>query len=117
MGADKYDSAVAYLTKHPDKIKDTWADPYDREGGCLFTFVCPDPDNKDTRNNYGCLTQIRNVYLPYVAFTEELTEAIRADDRIPQNCGDILVDSLPVFAEWQRKIDQVRAEKGLPRDT
>lgn len=58
----------------------------------------------------GCLTQIRNHPKMYKAVVngeadEELTTSIAADTRIPKVVEAITVDSLEVFAEWQRKID------------
>jgi len=94
--ADKYDEAVKYLTAHPWKIADAWEHHRRALGGCLFEyagtpFVC------------GCLTQVRDGIKR--AETESLTERIRADERIPTSPNAITVESLSVFAEWQRIID------------
>jgi hypothetical protein len=35
-----------------------------------------------------------------------LTKAIRADARIPEGPQWITVNDLPVFAEWQRRLDK-----------
>jgi hypothetical protein len=43
----------------------------------------------------------------YQAPTEELNAAIVADGRIPLTGEDITIDHLPIFAGWQRRIDQV----------
>ena len=105
MTADKYDRAIEYLTAHPEKIPYAWvnapvhedeADPDIRgveDMRCLFAA---------TAAGYGCLTQIR---CGSIGPTPEITAAIRADDRIPTNENEITVEDLPVFAEWQRRID------------
>lgn len=102
---DKYDEAVEYLTQNPTKILDAWHHPHSQTGGCLFVhagrrFIC------------GCLTQIRKGI--YDAETPALTAAIRADGRIPVDVAEITVASLPVFTEWQRRLDKElnRAEVG-----
>ena len=99
--ADVYDEAVAHLTEHPDEIYESWGD-YSGLGGLLFMDAARDDYD---RNDMlcGCLTQIRCGI--FRAQTNELTEAIRADERIPSNGGDITVEHLPLFAEWQRRID------------
>ena len=38
--------------------------------------------------------------------TPELTKAIRKDPRIPKLPKNITVADLPVFAEWQRRLDK-----------
>ena len=102
---DKYDRAIEYLTAHPEKIPYAWAnapvhedeaDPDIRkveDMRCLFAA---------TAEGRGCLTQIRcGLWGP----TPEITWGIRADHRIPYDESKITVEDLPVFAEWQRRID------------
>lgn len=36
----------------------------------------------------------------------ELTHAIRSDDRIPENAREITLEHLPVFKEWQERLDK-----------
>lgn len=110
---DKYDEAVEYLTKHPGEIHDAWVMAHGgHAAGCLFAFVMPadaDEDEISWKRDVacGCLTQIRAACgSDTVAWTRELTEAIVADRRIPQNPDYITVADLPVFAEWQRRIDR-----------
>lgn len=99
---DKYDEQIAYLTEHPEKIYDSW-------GSCdgLFEYASTDrsvrrrPDGKVC----GCLTMIRMID-HYHAYTDDLTERIRADERIPDDPDRITVAHLPVFAEWQRILDK-----------
>jgi len=93
---DKYDEAVEYLTAHPGEIRDTWRYPFDSRAGCLFNYAAP---------GCGCLTQIARMSSDGVPHRDDLTEAIRADSRIPRRSIDITVESLPVFAEWQRRLD------------
>jgi len=115
---DKYDDAIEYLTTNPDKIFETWAEPQRRKGGCLFSAVTPSGriwEERDDGQTCGCLTQIRgrdeNTNERLVAWTTELTTAIRADDRLPNSECGITVENLPVFAEWQRKIDLILERK------
>lgn len=105
---DKYERAIEYLTEHPEEIYMSWGSAPVRGSKaevrgvlnqrCLFAATGPD---------CGCLTQVRTTDVDFAmrAPTLELTEAIRADRRIPSGEEDITVDDLPVFAEWQRKID------------
>jgi len=101
---DKYDKAIDYLTENPDQIWNSWNEPHSYPQGCLFMYVSK---TEHTANNIGCLTTIRrNDGFGKVACTPELTEAIRADERIPKGARDIKVEDLPVFAEWQRRLDK-----------
>lgn len=94
---DKYDKEIAELTANPNEIYMHWvcASP-------LFQFA--------TRRSLGsligcgCLTQVRS--LAFEAETPELTASVRADKRIPKYAQDISVEDLPVFAEWQRRLDK-----------
>lgn len=103
MKKDRYDAAIEYLTDAPEEIIDAWSNPTTHPAGCLFSYA----SNSETAEEAfcGCLTQIRNSFA-FSAPTAELTEAIRADKRIPYNEEDIKVRNLPVFAEWQRRLDK-----------
>lgn len=90
---DKYDKQIAYLTEHPEKIFLYWVG-----GKGLFAFAGPISDP-----TIGCLTMIRGS--GDVALTPELTKAIQSDERIPYGEEGITIESLPVFAEWQRRLD------------
>lgn len=103
---DKYDDAIEYLRAHPDEIRRAWFGGYHdvpiHPGACLFAAA------GSYRSGCSCLTIIRDelsIDGGARAATPELTEAIRADERIPKNPSHICVEHLPVFAEWQRKID------------
>lgn len=100
---DKYDEAIQYLKNHPEEVSTAWGDPTDHPAGCLFNYAGPE------YSLVGCLTQVKNGYLQ--ASTPSLTKRIRADKRIPRNSLDITIDILPVFAEWQRKLDKYKFRK------
>ena len=105
---DRYDQEVERLSAVADAAFDShlwrsWSD-----AGPLFGFVSPSPEDPTIQIDgapCGCLTQVRGGCNP--ACTSALTEAIRADKRIPTEVGDIRRGHLPVFAEWQRKIDSI----------
>ncbi len=90
---DKYSEAITYLRKHPCKIDDAWQHPWSANGGCLFVYC-----------GGGCLTQIKCG--DDESYSSVLTKRIRADKRIPLSKHAITISSLPVFAEWQRKLDK-----------
>lgn len=106
---DKYDRAVAYLRDHPGHIHMAWnsATCYEslREPGWQLFTVCSDRDDDDL---FGCLTQVR---AGKNAVTYKLTEAIRADLRLPASVHGITVKTLPLFARWQRRIDKELGRK------
>jgi len=130
---DVYDEAIEYLTAHPEDIYDAWASPgaYEGRGGELFGFVAPQWDDshysvKD-RNGVrvgtcGCLQQIREAKgegfdgtsgHAVMSYWNRLWDAIASDRRIPSDASDITVEDLPVFAEWQREIDEKRKQDGF----
>ena len=112
--ADKYDEAVAFLTENPDLIIDAWErDSLEGENArhqCLFDYVIPSQHGTYRRSDNqlcGCLTQIKGeCAVGGVAWTDDLTDAIQEDDRIPEHQTKVTVEDLPVFAEWQRRIDK-----------
>lgn len=99
--SDKYEDAIAYLTEHPNEIEDAWGNPSWHVAGCLFV-QCGSFSAGGTR--CGCLTQVRRGMYP--AANTKLTNEIRADERIPLDGHEITVEHLPVFAEWQRRLDR-----------
>jgi hypothetical protein len=101
--SDKYDLAIEFLTQNPDKIWDAWNHPAVNEGGDLFMYA---------HRSTGCLTQIRRDPETYSGTISQSAE-ILADERIPKFPADITVESLPVFAEWQRRLD---TELGVDRN-
>lgn len=88
MEKDIYDKAVEYLTAFPECIHDSW-----NNWGPLFRSVSDD----------GCLTQIRD---GRHRETSGIVQEIQMDERIPKKARDIKPEHLPVFAEWQRRIDE-----------
>jgi hypothetical protein len=106
---DKYDEAIAYLTEHPDEIEEAWMDgsiyPPDEDdkkkinpGACLLRML---------KSTGMCLTMMKNSKNrsgdPYLL---ALVVEVNADDRIPDEDVKITVESLPAFAEWQRRFDR-----------
>ena len=100
---DKYDVAVEYLMgcngNFDREVREAWGHPQSHRAGCLFQMV-----RKEYEHGIGCLTMVKNGM--FKASTEELTLAIRADERIPEALLDIRKEHLPLFVEWQREIDQ-----------
>lgn len=95
-----------------DYLKELWNKPYvlDDDGwpmGCLFRHLdermacwnCSD-ENRDV----GCLTQIKGC-IDKRALSEELTERIRKDNRIPEHEREMSLETLEAFAEYQREVD------------
>ncbi len=105
---DRYDQEVAYLTAHPEKIRDAWfmlESWFMLQGDRKRHSPLFDPIGRDrTVNACGCITEIRNC--SKVAETYELTELIRSDERLPWNAATIHVRHLPMFAELQRLADK-----------
>ena len=92
---DKYSKAIEYLTQHPEQIIDAWRSPRTHDAGCLFDFVHLD----------ACLSMMR--FSPHAYTDSPWHTEIIADERIPSLAHEITVEDLPVFAEWQRKINEM----------
>jgi len=109
---DKYDEAVEYLRENPRTIIKNWSSPKSKEslGGCLFAYA--DKTGQGIQGS-GCLTMLRgrNKSNYKVPGRPDLTQEIQNDDRLPESADDITLSHLPVFAEWQRRLD-----KELQRD-
>lgn len=116
---DKYDEAVEYLRQNPAEIQEAWTQTWEHKAGCLFRPVAKShapeghcwPKRSIDAERCGCLTTIRGQTgggfgYAIVAETDELTQAIIADGRIPKSVDEITVDNLEVFAEWNRRIDK-----------
>lgn len=102
---DKYDEQIAELTANPGLIEAHWS-----KGIGLFQFASP--YGKGYALDCGCLTMIRSSCKRYVIDTDgnhldDLSDEIRRDTRIPTDPDDITPAHLPVFAEWQRKLDKL----------
>lgn len=105
---DCYDAAIAYLQDHPGEIHEAWNHPCFHPAGCLFRYV---HNRERVKCCAGCLTQIRAGGGVVAAGRDglgdpKLTREIRADERIPKSPHAITLDDLPVFAEWNRRLDQ-----------
>lgn len=111
---DTYEQEVQRLADYSwNQLDEAWI-----KATPLFKFCNEDGDIPD---ECGCLTQVRCGMRP--AATPELTEAIRADERIPRNTEQIYINGwnrknrdervelLRVFAEWQRRIDKEIRDK------
>lgn len=123
---DCYDRAVAILTRHPELILFAWrsaphAFPHEANRHtiklaeychCLFNYATSSRTMGGCGS--GCLTQIREHELFPYAETPSLTKAIYRDMRLPSDWRDITVDTLPVFAGWQRRLDIALDRKPLP---
>lgn len=96
---DVYDAEVERLMANPGDIPRSW-----RHFEPLFEFCIPrGVPSSHNGKCYGCLTMVRGG--SGVAWTDELTAAIVADERLPRCDEDIRPEHLTVFAEWQRKLD------------
>lgn len=107
---DAYDKAIEYLSNNQSEILDIWDDPKSHFAGVLFQAATPDGAGQSNSVDYfGDICEIKSGLAS--AWTEELTEEIVDDHRIPEifashnNLPRITVEHLPLFAEWQRKID------------
>jgi hypothetical protein len=102
---DRYMLHARALSTRPQDILGEWGD-----GVALFRIV-------DSSGRCGCLTQIRSWGTDYAASREprirELCMEVARDARIPAYPEDITVEHLPVFVEWQRRLD---AELGEDRN-
>ena len=110
MKTDKYQEAVEYLTANPSEIQDMWMSAHSHVYGCLFNFVMPNKEDFSNIAECGCLTHIRQGNVLFAIGKNnkrdiKLTNAIRSDNRLPNLSGKISSDHLPIFAEWQRRID------------
>lgn len=105
---DIYDKEVKRLSKNPDEIYCAWtygpghSPLFDAASSKRYTSV----------NSCGCLIQVK---MGFRASSKRLTEAIRADARIPEDVTEIKPEHLPVFAEWQRKLDKMFKSRPKPK--
>lgn len=120
---DKYELEIDRLIKagalHEDLGRvchEQWSinDEGTDAGSPLFSYCTPHrgPDDNPDGHRCGCLTQIRDQdngseERVYSAWTDELTERIIADERLPKHPWEITSrEQLEVFAEYQREMDQ-----------
>jgi len=129
---DKYDHAIDYLTEHPENIEAAWGNPseWEGKGGELFGFVGPDWKSSTNPGLHGriktgtcgCLQQIRAAFKAggdgtsghmEMSHWPRLWQTIADDRSLPSKSEDIGVGDLPVFAMWQREIDEKRKQDGM----
>lgn len=116
---DRYQQDVEYLTKNPRHIYSAWASGgedycHPTPGSSLFRFAYNRRHRNEVHGVPGCLTMLRNGMGDRVAQTEELTRAIASDTRLPKLVREITIDHLPIFAGWQRRIDQETGRQAPP---
>jgi hypothetical protein len=90
---DQYTRAVKFFTKRPWAIAGAVAAPYSSDHARALFAPVPGTNLSLTKiraSDWNC---------PPV-FAE-----IRADERLPKDNQDITPEVLPVFAEWQRKLN------------
>lgn len=105
---DIYDEEIKRLSKDPDKIYSAWL--YGDDHSPLFDAAGP---VRGPSAGYGCLTQVKGG--THKAASKCLTAAIQADTRIPEDVNKIKLKHLPVFAEWQRKLDKMFKSRLKPK--
>lgn len=97
--------AVALAWDVPDKHTET---EDSIAAHALFQYATPDGEHRfrqDVFRGCGCLTMIRASANSCVAWTNALTNEISADIRLPRSPSRIEPHHLPIFAEWQRRLD------------
>lgn len=131
-----YDADIEYLLESPEnRIYPAWSRPENERGGSLFRFaarakpgygfstsLCNGITSREDGKPLGCLTLIRETTLenssyskqPLHACTDELTERIHKDERIPYRYDDLrkmdkdkLRETLLVFKSYQVEIDEM----------
>lgn len=106
---DKYDEQIEELLALNGEFKDIVVSQWSVGRG-LFAYA--HRGNRMNGITSGCLTMIRantrgRIERPrHMAQTEALTREIEADERIPNSVKGITRDNLPIFAEWQRRLDK-----------
>jgi len=129
---DKYDHAIDYLTEHPENIESAWGNPkeWEGKGGELFGFVGPNWKSSSNPGLHGriqtgtcgCLQQIRAAFkggsdgtsgFMEMSHWPRLWQKIADDRSLPYESDEIGVEDLPVFAMWQREIDEKRKQDGM----
>jgi hypothetical protein len=89
---------------------ESWIAPGDtRSQSALFRACTPSGRNEQRPdgNSCGCLVEVRYPQYPTgprVAWTDEWTSAIQADQRVPESMGEIFPEQLVAFAEWQQRM-------------
>lgn len=97
---DKYDEAIIYLKLHPKEIPNAWSSPSRHKAGALFQMLGY-PGN----SHIGCPTMIKGGN--WEGATEEITQMVRNNPKIPSSYLDITEDCFEAFAEIQRETDKI----------
>jgi len=103
---DIYDHEIARLTEDPKLIADSW-----EYAAPLFRYLVNvvKLHQLDPQAWCGCLTMYRSgFHKPDTLPTRlrPIAQEIAHDDRIPRDSREIQPHHLPVFAEWQRRLDR-----------
>lgn len=98
-----YDAAVEYLTRNPGETREAWMHPRKHVAGRLFLYVDAGRRTRPDGKPCGCLTMIRSGSC--CGWTDEITAAILADDRLPKISVSYETWSLEPFAAWQTYLD------------
>jgi len=130
---DKYDIAIEFLKKNPDKLKDSW---YLRipETECLFQYLTmdgkkcesvPDPDDEFSLEDIhmlhsGGLTECHNTELDFYPICNgeadlDLLDMIQDDKDIPNGLLTLKIENLLALAFWQRLIDKRWGRDGIEK--
>jgi hypothetical protein len=113
---DKYDIAMEILLAIEDNrdfkrvAYHAWSNISTDPLACLFSMVTPS-GRSHAEKQCGCLTQVKGGDAP--AWTDELTQHIRQDPRIPEHPNEITKENLVAFAEWQRFLDRTIRNQGV----
>lgn len=101
---DKYDEAVKYFTKNPDKIYDCWNDPASSVHGCLFEFFRTRSVEFNLVRTL-CATQARLYKDTAEVQNDDFLKRISMDENVPDDGLKIRLHHLPLFAKYQREYD------------
>ena len=105
-GRDVYDAEVERCSGPEIRLSTEWGHP-------LSLFSECSPRRWDAATECGCLTQVHS--RSQKACTVALTDAIRADSRIPDWPREMEPHHLATFAEWQRRMDREIPDREWPR--
>lgn len=103
---DKYDKQIEEIKSGHSTIKEDW---YKAKGLFAFATDCK-AELSSVEATVGCLVMIRNssgiVLAQDQELAKKLTNEILLDKRLPRLPEEIKEEHLPVFAEWQRRLDK-----------
>ncbi len=102
MEKDQYDEQIERLTANPHLIESEWMYSKGFFSGRGHTFGI-------------CISMIKSGYYPSSEVKGGIFKEIRDDARIPSHASEITLASLPVFAEWKRKLDSLALPQEILR--